>query len=158
MVAILMIWSKLATLGLLKIKVFWSKGYGVIISVRDVTSETLSADSNYIVDVVMLLKFGSSRISSRETIFFESYCWFKFNNLGLPLGMALKLYTRVAKGLKLKVRKFGKLNPTFVKVIWEKLVGGHPWLLPILNRVKQIWSFQLQVCLSISCHLVDTMP
>ena len=106
----------------------------------------------------MLLKFGSSRISSRETIFFESYCWFKFNNLGLPLGMALKLYTSVAKGLKLKVRKFGKLNPTFVKVIWEKLVRGHPWLLPILNRVKQIWSFQLQVCLSISCHLVDTMP
>ena len=69
MVAILMIWSKLATLGLLKIKVFWSKGYDVIISVRDATSETLSADSNYIVDVVMLLKFGSSRISSRETIF-----------------------------------------------------------------------------------------
>ena len=66
MVAILMISSKLATLGLRKIKVFWSKGYDVIISVRDVTSETLSADSNYTVDVVMLLKFGNSRISIRE--------------------------------------------------------------------------------------------
>ena len=125
MVAILMIPSKLATLALLKIKVFWSKGYDVVISVRDVTSETLSADSNYIVDVVMLLKFSSARISIRETIFFESYSWFKFNNLGLPLGMTLKFYTSVAKVLKLKVRKFCNLNPTFVKVIWERLVEGH---------------------------------
>ena len=28
------------------------------------------------------------------------------NNLGLALGIALKFYTSVAKGLKLKVRKF----------------------------------------------------
>ena len=95
---------------------------------------------------------------TRKTIFFESYSGFKFNNLGLPLVMALTIYTCVAKGLKLKVRKFGRLNPTFVKVIWEKLVGRLPWLLPILNKVKQTWSFQVQVCLSISYHLVDTMP
>ena len=29
--------AKMATLGLLKIKVFWSKGYDVIISVHEVT-------------------------------------------------------------------------------------------------------------------------
>ena len=29
-----------------------------------------------------------------------------FNNLGLALGITLKFYTSVAKGLKLKVRKF----------------------------------------------------
>ena len=49
---------------------------------------------------------------------------FKFNNLGLALGMALKLNINVAKGLKLKVRKFWKLIPLFVEVISEKLAGG----------------------------------
>ena len=53
MVAIFMMSSKLDTLGLLKIKLFWNKGYEVIISVHDVTNKILSSDSNYIVDVVM---------------------------------------------------------------------------------------------------------
>ena len=30
----------------------------------------------------------------------KGWSWFKFNNLGLTLGMALKFYTSVAKGLK----------------------------------------------------------
>ena len=68
MVAILMMSAKLATLGLLKIKVFWNKGYDVIISVHDVTNKILSRDSNYIVDVVMWPKFGNSSISMREVI------------------------------------------------------------------------------------------
>ena len=65
MVTILMISAKLATL---KIKVFWNKGYDVIVSVRDVTNKVLSCDSNYIVDVVMWPKFGSSCISMRAVI------------------------------------------------------------------------------------------
>ena len=60
---------------------------------------------------------------------------FRFNKLGLAIVMALKLYTSVAKGLKLKVRKFWKLIPTFVEVAWEKLVGGAYCPLPILDRV-----------------------
>ena len=56
---------KLATLGLLKIKAFWNKGYDVIISVIKII---LSRDSNYIVDVVMWPKFGKSGISLREVI------------------------------------------------------------------------------------------
>ena len=48
-----MIPAKLATLGLLKIKVFLNKSYDVIISVSDVTSKILSRNSNYIVDVFM---------------------------------------------------------------------------------------------------------
>ena len=51
MLAILMKSAKLATLGLLKIKVFWNKGYDFIISVHDVTNKIFSRDSNYIVDV-----------------------------------------------------------------------------------------------------------
>ena len=53
MVAILMISAEIATLGLLKVQVFWNKGYYVIIAVYDITNEVLSRNSNYIIDVVM---------------------------------------------------------------------------------------------------------
>ena len=49
--------------------------------------------------------------------------------------MALKFYTSVAKGLKLKVRKFWGLIPTFVEVTEKKLIGGL-FALPTPNRVK----------------------
>ena len=47
---------------------------------------------------------------------------FKFNNLGQTQGKALKFYTSVAKGLKLKIRKFWMLIRTFVEVTGENLV------------------------------------
>ena len=80
----------------------------------------------------------------RKTAFFEGWSWFKFNNLGLTLGTNLKFYTSVAKGLKLKARKFWGLIPMFVEITGEKLVGGPfspPTPTPILNRVKQITFF-----------------
>ena len=43
--------------------------------------------------------------------------------------MVLKFLTSVAKVLKLKVRMFWRLTPTFVEVAGEKLLGGpfcHP--------------------------------
>ena len=52
-ITILMISAKMATPGLLKITVFWNKGYDVIFYVHDATNKILSLDSNYIVDVVM---------------------------------------------------------------------------------------------------------
>ena len=75
---------------------------------------------------------------TRKTAFFEGWPWFKFNNLGLVLGINLKFYTSVGKGLELKVRNFGGLVPTSVEVTGEKLVGGFFVLPPppILNRVK----------------------
>ena len=45
--------AKMATLGLLKIKVFRNKSYDVITSVYDVVNKNLSLDLNFIVDVVM---------------------------------------------------------------------------------------------------------
>ena len=42
----------------------------------------------------------------------------------MALGMALKFYTSVAKGLKLKVRKFLGLTSTFVEITREKLIGS----------------------------------
>ena len=60
--------AKMATPGLLKITVFWNKGYDVIISVDNVTSKFLSRDSSYIVDAFMGPKFGNSSIFMREVI------------------------------------------------------------------------------------------
>ena len=52
------------------------------------------------------------------------------NNLELALGMTLKVYTNVGKGLKVKVIKVLGVAPTFVEVTWEKLVGGGGLLPP----------------------------
>ena len=60
--------AKLATQGLLKIRVSSNKNYEVIIYVHDVTNKTLLRDSDYIVDLVMWPKFGNSSISMREVI------------------------------------------------------------------------------------------
>ena len=68
MVKILMMSAKMATPALLKIKVFWNKGYYVIYYVYDVINKVLSRDSNYIVDMVMWPKFGNSSICMREVI------------------------------------------------------------------------------------------
>ena len=99
MVAILMMSVKSATLGLLKIKVFWNRVYDVIISIYDVTKNYHMNDSSYIIDVVIWPNFLTSSISMREVIttsflegidqknflktFFERCSWFKVNNLGL---------------------------------------------------------------------------
>ena len=61
---------------------------------------------------------------TRKTAFFDGWSWFKFNYSGLALVKDLKLHTSVARGLKLKVRKFLGLIPTFVEVTGEKLVLG----------------------------------
>ena len=60
-----------------------------------------------------------------------------FNNLELTLGMNLKFYTSLAKELKLKVRKFWWLVPTFVELTGGKLVRRGLFLPPILNRVNK---------------------
>ena len=60
--------AKMASLDLFKIKVFWNKGYDVIIFVHDVTNKVLSRDSNYIVDVVMWPNFGNASIYMTEVI------------------------------------------------------------------------------------------
>ena len=63
-----MMLAKVATPGLIKITVFWNKGYDVIIFVIDVTNKILSRDLNYIVNLFMWPKFGSSSVYMREVI------------------------------------------------------------------------------------------
>ena len=48
----LMMSAKMATLGLLKLKVFWNKGYDVIIFAYDVISKNLPRDSNYLKGII----------------------------------------------------------------------------------------------------------
>ena len=145
----------MATPGLLKVEVFWNKGYYVTYSVYDVTNKILSHDSNYIVDAVIRPKFRNSSICIREVIvtsillriwpekrlFFEGMSWFKFIDLRLALGTNLKFYTSFSKGLKLKVKKFCRLTFMFIEVTGEKLVGFFfcnppPPASPIPNRVN----------------------
>ena len=45
--------ANMATPGLLRITIFWNKGYDVIISVDDVINKILRHNSNYIVDAFM---------------------------------------------------------------------------------------------------------
>ena len=66
MVAILMMSAKLATVSLLKIKMFWNRDYDAIILVHDVT-QIFSRGSNYVVDAIMWRKFGRS-LSLRKVI------------------------------------------------------------------------------------------
>ena len=105
--------------------IFWNKGSDVIIYTHDATNEILSSSSNYIADIVMWPNFGYSSIFMTEVIIsqiiygfvqktdFEGWSWFKFNCLGLALSRALKFYSSVAKGLKLKSKR-----------CWGELVGG----------------------------------
>ena len=58
----------MATPGLLKIKLFWKKGYDAMIYIHNTTNKILSRDSIYILDVVIWAKFGNSSISMREII------------------------------------------------------------------------------------------
>ena len=73
--------AKIAAPGLLKIMVLWNKGYDIINPAHDVTNKILSCDSNYIVDVVMWLKFGNSSISMRNL-----FCFLYFHFLTGGLG------------------------------------------------------------------------
>ena len=68
MVGIFMISAKSSALSLLKIKVFWNKGYDIIFFIYGITNKFLSRDSSYIVDVVMWPKFSNSGISMWEVI------------------------------------------------------------------------------------------
>ena len=138
--------GKMTTPDLLKITVCWNKDYDVIIPVDDVTNKILlrdsiilymcSSDQSLVTATFLWEKLSQPQFYkdlTRKTTFFEGWCWFKFNHLGLALGTNLKFYTSLAKGLKLKVRKFWSLISTFVEVTGEKLAF---WPSHILNRVN----------------------
>ena len=106
-----------------------------------------------------LVYFVNSSISKRDVIttwvlyrfhqknhFFKGWSWFKFNNLGLALVMALNFYIKLEKWFKLKVRKFLGAN-SYVFGSYRKKnnrewgafcsPSQHPLPHPVLNRVKK---------------------
>ena len=62
MIAVLMVSARLATSGLLKVKIFWNEGHDVIFPAHEDINKILSFDSNYIVDMVIWAKFGNPSI------------------------------------------------------------------------------------------------
>ena len=90
---------------------------------------------------------------TRETTFLEGWSWFKFKNLRLRLGIALKFYTSVAKTLKIKVRKFSGEVSTFVKVRGEKRVVGLK-LGSLFRYIKNFWKSGIKACFISSILLV----
>ena len=73
MIVILIMSAKLAIPGLLKTKMFWNKGYDIIISVHDITDIILSRDLNHRVDAVSFnFNFNFIRIWPEKTIFLRS--------------------------------------------------------------------------------------
>ena len=60
--------AKISTPCLVKLTVFWNKGYEDIVPASDVTDKILSSDSNYIADVSLWPRFDKCSISMREVI------------------------------------------------------------------------------------------
>ena len=116
--------------GLYEVNIFQNKGYDIIFVEYFVNNKMLSGDWNYTV------KIDNSSISIKEVIitsmlwgfdqknhFFEGWSWFEVINEGLSLGMTLKFFASMEKGVELKVKKYFRLSPRFVEVTGEKLVG-----------------------------------
>ena len=124
MVTVLMMSAKMATPSLLKIRVFWNKGYDVISSAHDVTNRFLSHHSSCIIDVVMWLKFGnlSIRQKSREPSFWEvmdsrfiSICKFGgFKNAFATITSLSELYFRI------KIYPFGTNEKSDFYELWQQ--------------------------------------
>ena len=94
MVAVLLMSAKLATLILLKIKVFGNKSYDLIISSHGGTNKIrlrliFYYYSNYIVIVVMRLKFGNSSIFISPQFHNDGSDQKNSNFLGVALGLSL---------------------------------------------------------------------
>ena len=70
------------------------------------------------------IKLQFCKYLTRKTFFLERCSWFKFNNLELGLGVALKFYTSVAKRLKPQIKNVLGIIPTFVEVTGKNCLGA----------------------------------
>ena len=129
------IWLKMATLVLLKIKVFPSKDCDIIVFVDDVINRILSRDSDYVVDVVIWPNFGYYHFNERschnlnfmriwpKISLFWGVALFERQLCGTGIRYSLKSLRQFRKRVKLKVRKCGGLIRTFVEITGEILLG-----------------------------------
>ena len=150
MVTILMMSAKTANPGLRKTKIFWKKGYDVIILFSGVTSKILSLQSNYIVDVVTWPKFRNPSISMKEVIItsslegFDKKNWFfwgvvlvQVQQFGADTRYKLEVLHQCGKRVKTKSQKVLGSNLYGCRSYKEKTGrGGFLVPHPILNKVK----------------------
>ena len=113
--------ANMATLGLLKIKTFGNKGYGIVISFHDVTNKILLRESYYIVDSVIPL-------------------WWLQHFYGTGTRYHLNILHQCGKKIKTQSQKILSLIFTFVEITEENLVGWPfcppPPRLPFLRSIK----------------------
>ena len=119
--------AKLANLGLLKIKLFWNKGYDALNFFHNANRKILSPDSSYIVDLVIWPTFYNSSISMREVIltpFYKdlnrkaSFFW----GVLLVFKGCLEILQQYEKLIKTKHQKVFRLFLSFTEVTGEKLI------------------------------------
>ena len=110
LVIFLMMSAEMATPGLFRLTVLWSKCYYAIILVGN-----SSISFREVITTAISLGLDQKSRFSWEVVLVQ------FQEFGT--GTNLKFYTSVAKVLKLKVRKFWGLIFTFAEVRGEKLVG-----------------------------------
>ena len=105
---------------------------------------------NYVLDVVILPKFGNSSISVRliktsilEKPIFYVFSWFNFNNSGPALDNALTFYISVAKGSKLKVKVLGATSydsRSYRRKMVEGFFSPSPsWMVKLWNYFLKKW-------------------
>ena len=124
--------AKLATLDLLKIKVFHNKGYDAILFVHDVINKILSCYSNDIVDVVMSPKFGNSSVSMGEVIITSvlykcdqknQYFWgvllIEVQEFGTGTGYGLEILHEYGRSIKTESQKVLEVNSNVCKKAWQ---------------------------------------
>lgn len=123
-----MISAKLACLGRVKTKVFWNKGYEIIISVQT-SSVKIYHETQIILQTLPKFCNSSTSISFFITSILSGFDQTFLRNtlgsssiIGTGTRYGLKFYTSVDKGLELKVKRFWELIPTFLEVVGEKLI------------------------------------
>ena len=116
------IWLKMATLVLLKIKVFPSKDCDIIVFVHDVINRILSRDSDYVADVVIWPNFGYYHFNERschnlnfmriwpKISLFWGVALFEGQLCGTGIRYSLKSLRQFGKRVKTKSQKVRGVN------------------------------------------------
>ena len=113
----------MATYVLLKATAFWKKVCDLKTFVPDISNNNAPLELNFIVDVEIWQKFDNSNIFMNGFIVaihkdltwrhFLERSWFKCNNIGLVVGVTLKVNRSVTIVLNVKARKLWGLNFAF---------------------------------------------
>ena len=130
--------AKLATLGFLKIHVFWNKGYGFIISVYEITSKILPGDQSLVTlafkwEKLSLPQFYKDLI--KKINFFWWLLLFQVQLLGSGFRYGLEILQQCGDWGETKIQKVLDVNSYVCKLQGKNLQWG--FFVPSnLKRVK----------------------